>query len=613
MHREAMMPALRAAASVRYPVPGGKDGDAAPATVPTHQQVWFGESGRPWYGWLSLPARGQMRAAVVLCSPMGEEGRSSHRTFRRLAESLAEAGIASLRFDYDGTGDSAGQMTDPDRVRGWLDTVVAARDYLADLGVTEVSAVGMRLGATIAARAAAEHADTGAPLFEHFVLWDPCVSGKAFLRQGEALYGFGEEGRSPQDGLRHTPGFQYTEDTAREMRSLDLSRLAVDAPLLGGRALVLLRDDRPLQPGMGRALDLLEAAVHGAVDRLDALDQADLLETPPSDCVVPERSLADVVTWLSDHSGTERTVVAAPEPDRGVVISRPGRGDVIEQSTLLGAGEGRPGLYGVVSEPVVVPESDGPRPWVVLVNVTVEHHIGPGRQWVELARDWASRGFRVVRLDQSGVGDGPSRVDLSDDINFDESWLDDVPAAVRELGADGSPVAMMGLCSGVYSALEAAVRSEVDAIYGVNLRLTLYEAARGTSAYSKQRRAAIVPPRPIARLAARHRVLAGGIWRLYRQFAFWNAPAAVLWRVARRGTHIEAVANPQDARHFREVLVWLPCMWWLRARGRVRLAASRNVDHAMLARRAQLEVRHRMTRFLLRRYPTRAGHLLPPS
>ncbi len=47
-------------------------------------------------------------------------------------------------------------------------------------------------------------------------------------------------------------------------------------------------------------------------------------------------------------------------------------------------------------------------PWVVLVNVAAEHHIGPGRRWVEWARRWAALGYRVVRIDQSGVGDSPT-------------------------------------------------------------------------------------------------------------------------------------------------------------------------------------------------------------
>ena len=59
---------------------------------PEHTQVWFGPESRPLYGWVSRPAGGVARGGAILCPPMGEEGRAAHRTFRRLAEELAEAG-----------------------------------------------------------------------------------------------------------------------------------------------------------------------------------------------------------------------------------------------------------------------------------------------------------------------------------------------------------------------------------------------------------------------------------------------------------------------------------------------------------------------------------------
>src|SRR6188472_459160 len=125
------------------------------AEDPEKTKVWFGPKPLPLYGWLSRPAGGVARGGVVLCPPMGEEGRAAHRTFRRLAEALAEAGIVALRFDYDGTGDSAGLQDDPDRVPAWQDSIEAARQYLLDLGAPTVAAVGMRLGATLAACQAA--------------------------------------------------------------------------------------------------------------------------------------------------------------------------------------------------------------------------------------------------------------------------------------------------------------------------------------------------------------------------------------------------------------------------------------------------------------------------
>ena len=188
-------------------------GERVDVDGPEHTQVWFGPESRPLYGWVSRPAGGVARGGAILCPPMGEEGRAAHRTFRRLAEELAETGIVSLRFDYDGTGDSAGLQDDARPGAGWLASIEAARQYLLDLGAPTVAAVGMRLGATLAAAQAAAPESSGP--FSSLVCWDPCLSGRTFLREGEALYGFGETAlETPDDGLRHTPGFQYDAATA---------------------------------------------------------------------------------------------------------------------------------------------------------------------------------------------------------------------------------------------------------------------------------------------------------------------------------------------------------------------------------------------------------------
>src|SRR4051812_2156265 len=245
---------------------------------PEHPQVWFGPESRPLLGWVSRPAGGLARGGAILCPPMGEEGRAAHRTFRRLAEELARAGIVALRFDYDGTGDSAGLQDEPDRVAAWLASIEAARQCLLDLGAPTVAAVGMRLGATLAAAQAASSSP-----FSSLVCWDPCLSGRTFLREGEALYGFGEtELEVPDDGLRHTPGFQYDAETARAMRSLDLGKLPADRPL-GDRVLLLTRVDRPVLPGIADRLEQEGPRLETG----SATGQGQLLDVPPELSVVP--------------------------------------------------------------------------------------------------------------------------------------------------------------------------------------------------------------------------------------------------------------------------------------------------------------------------------------
>lgn len=570
--------------------------DPAAADGPEHTQVWFGPESRPLYGWVSRPAGGVARGGAILCPPMGEEGRAAYRTFRRLAEELAAAGIVALRFDYDGTGDSAGLQDDPDRVPSWLASIEAARQYLLDLGAPNVAAVGMRLGATMAATQAAASTP-----FTSLVCWDPCLSGRNFLREGEALYSFGEDaaGEPPDDGYRHTPGFQYDADTARWLRVLDFAKLPTDGRL-ADRLLLFSRTDRPAPEGIAARLQLdVDRDGSVAFEQGPATAQDRLLDLPPSACFVPEQALTSIVAWLADGvAALPEVPVKAPDQEHAVLVAseREGSALVRERSVRLGD----VGIYGIVDEPMDEPAdtANGPRPWVVLVNVAAEHHIGPGRRWVEFGRRWAAMGYRVVRVDQTGIGNSPTRPGQLEDEAFAPEWIDDMREITRDLRADGATVGMVGLCSGAYSAFEAAMWEHVDGVFAVNPRLTLYPAAKGTPVYTSIRRAAMLPNKPFADLAERHRILAGGLWRIYREFAVWHAPFLVLWRVVRRGTAVRVVACRDDAQHFTEVAFWRPLFWVLRRNPRFGFTLDDVYDHSLLGRRGQDEIYVHATEFL---------------
>lgn len=574
----------------------------APHTVlSTERQVWFGPEERPLFGFLSLPSNGHARAGVVLCSPMGEEGRATHRTFRRVAEELASAGVVSLRFDYDGCGDSAGLQDDPDRVPSWLASIAAAREVLVEMGLHHISAMGMRMGATLLSQAAAdglaEGADGTSSGFESLVLWDPCATGSGFLKEGAALHAFAGHAPDVSDGRVHTPGFQYDAETVAGVKQLKMADLDQRHPL-AEHVLLLTREDRPFSP---RVLTRLQQEG----ERLEtgiAVDQDLLLDLTPSLCHVPERAVSTVAGWLSGHAA-DADEVSLKLPEQRAARMRSAGADsveVVERGVLLAEGH----VFGVVTEPFHSDAFDGPAPWVVMVNVAIERHVGPGRRWVEYAREWAALGFRCVRVDQSSCGDSPTRTLQHDDDLYSPYWIDDLTGVARELAADGAPVCLFGLCSGAVGSIEAAHHTPVDAAFLINVAHTLHSAAPGSRIYRSDR-AFSVPTRPIAALARRYWLPGVAAWRIYRQFAFWHAPVLLLRNIARRGTTVHLVGQSDDLGRFDEVAVWKVFRPREIRRGKVVIHVDEGIDHSLLTLAAQQNVRRRATRFLTDRYRPR--------
>lgn len=564
----------------------------------TELPVWFGPGDRQVFGWLSVPATGTATAGVVLCPPMTEEARATHRTFRTLGELLAGRGVLALRLDYRGTGDSSGRLTDPNLVADWLDDVALAVAELRRAGVVRVGAVGMRLGATIVAEASNRLG------LDHVVLWDPCLSGRSFLREGQALFGMSTgavaaRGEVADEPVVDTPGFRFPSALVTELSRLDLRHFTSNLPSNPGsvphrgRVLVLPRADRPVPPRLRRQLAGEQVSwhpVHG---------QAELLDVPPSAAKVPADALTFVVGWLDDASKAAR-----PVPVRIVArvesVLRAADGTLVRERAARWTDHR---LFGMVTEPVSVGPAQRGLPWLLFLNVAAEHHIGPGRQWVELARSWAALGYRCVRLDLSGIGDSPTRPGRSDNVIFAPDWLDDVPSVVAELAADGSEVVIVGLCSGAHAGMEAALVTRVRAVLGINARMSAPEMSPAGPIFDPRRRAARPPTRWVGRISLRHRRLGGGIWRIYRQLAFWHAPLSAVADVAATGTELLLIANPEDAREFAEVAVWtLFGRPRLRRNPRYRSIVDAEVDHSLLTHRAQRIVADLFTGFLLDRF-----------
>ena len=189
------------------------------------------------FGTLHQPQRLQgSTTAVLLCNPFGEEASRAHRTYRVLATQLERAGYAALRFDYSGTGDSQGESAEA-TLEAWLADVGTAAARLSEAtGAARLVIVGLRLGASLGALAAAR----GLVRPRHLLMWDPVVDGAAYLRElagqhraymrEEMEHHFRDRLRTRADG---TPiealGAPISEALAAELAAIDLAAGAPSA------------------------------------------------------------------------------------------------------------------------------------------------------------------------------------------------------------------------------------------------------------------------------------------------------------------------------------------------------------------------------------------------
>jgi pimeloyl-ACP methyl ester carboxylesterase len=256
---------------------------------------YFGTGARRLFGiYEPAASAGASKRAAVLCHPWGSEYLYAHRTMRQLAVRLAAAGFHTLRFDFFGTGDSAGEMIEAD-LGGWETDTELAMEELGDIvGTTRVTLIGLRLGATVAATVAARR--PGA--VDALVLWDPVVSGPEYLRHLESL-GAPSAGPRPDRRPAVSPagqaleirGFPLIAAMTRDLQSIALGALLA-APVT--RTLMVVSERRPSHESL-----LAVPAGHGAgslaIEFITAV--CPWIEDPSSMGVMPVEVIQRIVKW----------------------------------------------------------------------------------------------------------------------------------------------------------------------------------------------------------------------------------------------------------------------------------------------------------------------------
>jgi alpha/beta superfamily hydrolase len=559
--------------------------------------LWFGPTDRPLFGWIHHPSDGRARAGVAVCPPVALEYSSAHYTMRAVAERLEAAGLCALRFDYDGTGDSAGRSDDPERVAAWIRSIGSAVAALEDTGVESVSLVGLRLGALLAARAAAELGN-----IDQLVLWDPCPSGRSFLHEQRVLSAV-SLGITPIDGSVVGPGVVYAADTAGDLRSIEL--VALEGPV-ARRALVLTRADE--------APAALSPAFAGSLDRGTATGLSDLLDDGHGPRLVPAAAIETIAAWLSEGAARDSRALTLPEPRPAATVSvrvtmRDGASEQAVEERPIRIGPA--GLFGIRTDPV----GGAPRrkPLAIFLPVGARHHVGPTRLWVDLAREWAAAGLPSVRADLSGLGDSPLRsADQRALVSRAPEAFDDVEDIVRALAPeDPSNVILIGLSASGYQVIESALSLAPKAVVAVNPSLWFVPPERTAGQPIDPRRQVVLLQNPtlpsfrgsrlharvlrrfpglrlwLRTLPTRHprlhearRLLLHGGWRLRMGVRRVRRPTQWLADLVERGVDVCLICGEHDARPIRADYSKRR-MQRLERSGRLRFEILPELDHSL--------------------------------
>jgi len=413
-------------------------------------------SGEPIFAWLHQPEV-FVGHGIVICPPIGYEQLHAHRALRHLADSLAQQQFPVVRLDWHGTGDSPGTDDDPNRWAVWSDNLRTAVDWLRrELGCHEITLVGLRIGATIAASVAAEADVT------NMVLWSPVVKGKAFVREQKAISLTADASSRPAwtNGFE-AAGFSLNEQTIAELGKIDLTANIVSCR----RALVVSRDDVPTDD---RLLNHLKLA--GITTEQIKCPGFVGMMAEPHRSEVPECAIQQITDWLNRAitvHGQSAIGIGPVRHSTDVSISlasvgRPPQVCTIRESALRISDD--PDLFGILSEPSHGVDADVPV--VVLLNAGASYRIGPGRLNLSIARRLASLGFRCLRFDLNGLGDSVADRPEFENDSYPSTAFRDIDLILKHVQqrCGTRRVVLMGLCSGAYAAFQSAAQIEDRAL-----------------------------------------------------------------------------------------------------------------------------------------------------
>lgn len=229
-------------------------------------------------------------APAVICNAVGHEYERCHKATRQLAVQIARAGADALRFDYLGTGDSAGGGEIASLARWHADIHDAIDEIRFRTGKHRVSLMGLRVGAALAAQLAARRDDV-----ENLVLYAPPVDADSLIQEwyeAQATHDRVQSSATTATATTEILGYPLTDAFRSELQTgLDLP-----APSAGVRR-VLLCTEQDVDAWQGVTQRL---GHNGASVTVETEDVPAIWRREPMEALVPFKLIRRILAWLKD-------------------------------------------------------------------------------------------------------------------------------------------------------------------------------------------------------------------------------------------------------------------------------------------------------------------------
>jgi fermentation-respiration switch protein FrsA (DUF1100 family) len=147
----------------------------------TREWVLLENNGQKIFGVLHKPLTVNNPPICVVMHGFASSKVGSNRCYVTLAERFAQIGIATLRFDFRGSGDSEGSLTDisfNDLVSDAI-AVLQQLEHIEGIDFSRCALFGASLGGTLAILAASQMLS---PHIKALALWAPVASGELWYR-----------------------------------------------------------------------------------------------------------------------------------------------------------------------------------------------------------------------------------------------------------------------------------------------------------------------------------------------------------------------------------------------------------------------------------------------